>query len=683
LAFSADQRRRSYRFLAEHAARPRYVWLARHIVWLGVPVVLVTAVWLVATAIGFRLFAPWVFDHQAWWAEAPDIRHGVQVSTDQIIHAAGLAWFGIVTAYAFGQLCSMLLRSEILAAFLAIIASVFVAAWCAVCFAWQLSGWMFVVPIAGALMLATWLRAPDWLAGRNTWKAWVLPVLAVVVPFIVIAFALPRVRLSQVTAVSVRGSPFAGGEVPSPGPRDMESIIEAYSAIDTPDARETAAMYDRAAEVLISWHDSDPLGPWQKPQFAKADNLGEIDEAKIPSDQLDVYQKAKVQKRELIDQSEAAAIKLAMEASARPSCYFDFENELGWFDRYLKLNQVLTVLWSIEPAEPFDRLMAALRMSDHLRTGQPSLAFIGQLNEQNKILQRVGVWASHESRTREDLAAAFDQLNAHFRVFPSIGGALIAEHLLVENVLTGKTTPSVPINKPKNYLAYLANQLPWERERALLALNLITRENLSDSGNAYGAASYLDELGPYQLRQWLRPRYEHPRIDRWVIAQPAAATSYLLRLEYEARVDMQELFSAHLDNETCRQAAVLRLALIRYRRDHGSYPSALADLTGDYVHRARLDPYSGQFFQYEPAGLELPLRIYHRGNFSRIEANTPFIWSVGSGNARLKQHEFSDIERNENDPLGEMQQTWETAYMLMGDDLSWSREPVFVFPLPK
>src|SRR5262249_34065857 len=35
MAFYCDQRRGNYRFLAEHAARPRYIWLARQIVWLG------------------------------------------------------------------------------------------------------------------------------------------------------------------------------------------------------------------------------------------------------------------------------------------------------------------------------------------------------------------------------------------------------------------------------------------------------------------------------------------------------------------------------------------------------------------------------------------------------------------------------------------------------------------------
>ena len=57
MAFSADQRRGSYRFLAEHAARPRYVWLARHVVWLGTLVGLTVVIWLAATAtmaIAFR-----------------------------------------------------------------------------------------------------------------------------------------------------------------------------------------------------------------------------------------------------------------------------------------------------------------------------------------------------------------------------------------------------------------------------------------------------------------------------------------------------------------------------------------------------------------------------------------------------------------------------------------------------
>jgi hypothetical protein len=689
LAFSADKRRGGYRFLAEHAARPRYVWLARHIVWLGVPLALTVFAYVAATAIGFRLFAPWVFDNQAWWAEGLEILQGMAVSTDEIIHASALAWWGILAAYAIGQFCSMLMRSEILSAFLALVASVLVAAWCAVCFAWQLPGWLFVLPIAAAFMLATWFRAGDWLTGRNTWRAWLKPLLVLIAPFVLIGVALPGVRLAQIST-SPRAIPYVALRgLTSVIPGDIESIIAAYKTLDSPEARETAALYERALQALDAWRDADPLEPWQKPQYAKSDNERAIDETKIPPAEREAYQKAKERRDELIAESQANAVNLAVEASRRPNCYFDFnldEAYSSWPPQYEQLNELLTVLSSIEPDQPFDRLLAALRMSVHLRVGQPSVIFTNQLAfKENDILQKIGAWAGHDSRTKEEMADALNRLTAALGSWPSVQGALVADHRLVQDALSGKTTPVVLIKKPNSpevHLAYLENFLPWERRRALQALNCFTWQNIHHAERVSDATSeYLPELGLFALRRLLQPTRAYlTGEESWVTAQPTAATSYLARLEYEARTNVRGIFQAYLENETYRGAVRLQIALLTYRRDHDAYPTSLNQLVPDYLHRLPFDPYFQLPFEYEPAGLDLPLRNTWIG---RLEPYTPFIWSPGLGNARIKKQEHSTAEIDESDPQRRLLHTREDVYQLIGDDLTWSGERVFVFPLPK
>ncbi len=200
MAFSADQRRGSYRFLAEHAARPRYVWLARHVVWLGTLVGLAVVLWLVTTAtiaIAFRFsitegrtsdFAEsGRFVGSAAAREAADVVDGVF-----------LIELGMLTAYGVGQFCSMLMRSGILAAFVALVVSVLLTGWAAVLFAWQLSGWLFLLPAAVAFMLATWLRAPDWIAGRSSWRTWLRPALVVIATLVLVGVAMPFARLAQI-----------------------------------------------------------------------------------------------------------------------------------------------------------------------------------------------------------------------------------------------------------------------------------------------------------------------------------------------------------------------------------------------------------------------------------------------------------------------------------------------------
>jgi hypothetical protein len=633
MAFSADQRRGSLRFLAEHAARPRYVWLARHIVWLGTLLALSTALWLIVTSL-IGCLAQFLTSRDL--EEFVEVGREMQLPADTaivlsyFIDGAGLAWCGMLTAYGLGQFCSLLVRSEILAAFIAVVLSVVVTAWALVLFAWQLSAWVFLLPIAAALMLATWLRAGDWIAGRNTWQSWLKRALPVIVVVAFISVALPRARLAQVRDDATPA-------VQRLQPIDIEELIALHRQGDTPEARKTAAMYLRAAESLDS----------------------------------------------------PTAVPLAMEASTRPTCRFDFI--VGQFPHppsehpfYWKLDALLYKLREAEIDPSFDRLLAALRMNAHLRSGQASAVFLHRLGNEALILEQIGTWAASERRTNEDLDAALDQLTTLFREPHSLPTTLVADHLIVRDVLLDKEPSSALSEKqpsPLVHLAWLANQLPWERERALLALDEITRQNIGDAAELMQALSpnYFDTI----LRKWLRPRYSAHQTATWELAQPAAATSHFARLEYLTRTHVHELYRAYCNNQVDRQATILKIALFMFRRDQGAYPERLSELVPDYLESVPVDPYSRQPFRYEAAGLDLPLRDFANSGFTRIEANTPLFWSVGAGNAQLRQWEHSSYETDNNDPDASALIVHETAYALVGQEEEWFVEPAFVFPLPK
>lgn len=633
LAFSADQRRGSHRFLAEHAVRPRYVWLARHIVWLGTLLVFSITIWLVVTSLtgwGAQFVARQTLE------EFLQTGHMVHFGVDSVVvlrhlvDGASLTWCGILTAYALGQFSSMHLRSEILAAFIALLLSVVITAWAAVLFAWQLSGWVFLLPLGVAFMLATWLRAPDWIAGRNTWQTWLklaLPMVAVLAFF---AIAVPQARLAQITddpkSTARRGSVV-----------DLEQLIELNRQGDTPEARKTAAMYLEAAELLDS-----------------------------PS-----------------------AVTLAMEAAARPTCWFDFN--VGQFadprndhPSYWKLLSLLDVLRQAPLDQSFDRLLAALRMSAHMRSGQPSAVFLNRLENEQFTFERIRSWAANERRTKEELKAALDQLSVHFREWPSLPDAFNADHLIVRDVILDKE-PSLAVAKrpssPLVHLAWLANQLPWEQQRALLALDEITHQNIRD------AQELVTALSPNQfgtsLRKWIRSSYSPDGTATWLLAQPAAATSHLARLEYQARSDVHDLYRAFCDNQVYRHAAMLQLALVMYRRDNGAYPDRLSAIVPEYLDDLPIDPYSRQPFHYEAAGLDLPLRPFTSSNFTRIEANTPMFWSAGAGSAQLRPWERTSYEPDENNPDGPERLVQESVYVLAPQEDEMLGEPPFVFPVPK
>jgi hypothetical protein len=150
-----------------------------------------------------------------------------------------------------------------------------------------------------------------------------------------------------------------------------------------------------------------------------------------------------------------------------------------------------------------------------------------------------------------------------------------------------------------------------------------------------------------------------------------------MRWEYQARSPVHKLFRAYCDIETCRRAALLQIALAMFRLDHDVYPDRLSELVPDYLDSLPTDPYSGDPFQFEPQGVDLPLQNLN------LDPMTPFLWSVGPGNARLRQSDNTVWEQNTGDPESDRLPTQVKVYVVTSEEQYWWGEAGLVFPLAK
>jgi hypothetical protein len=719
IAFYADQRPGNVRFLAEHAARPRQVWLARNCVWLGTLVAIWTvlmilgALWVLARlGFSYRHFIEEYLDrNQFEYPNTPSTLYETAEALFAILRGASLTFFGMLVAYSIGQFCSMAVRSEILAAFLSLLLSVVVAGWVFVVFFWQLSAWLFLMPLFVGFVLATWLRAPDWVAGRNSLRTWMKPAAAVIVPIVLIGLLLPARRLGQLAPTLARETAVVHDAI--------AGKLSTFQADNTPEARATAQMYVSAAERLASGITlPNLLERWEKPQYMDNNSTvvggpgglaGEIDPKKIPTDEIQSFLAAKEKLGKMFRDAQQAMVDQAVAASNRPSCRFELHlqstkpansNEVpGRFLRtagdrhsylvmscplYAKLEGLLD---SMVMDDSLDHALAGLRMSAHLRSGQPSAVFIDQLDHEDRILQLIGDWAGQKKRTKVELQDALAKLTDAFQFSPGLESTLLADHLLVRDVITGKETPVIFTQTPtplRDQLAFIANELPWERKRALAALDRITLRNIREID---GLTDHLNnpapqEVGVSYIRRWLRPEYGGlPEL--WELEEPAAVTSYLASMEYKARVDFSQLSRACCDNEAYRQATLVQIGLATYRLDHKKYPPRLADLVPQYLAQLPLDPYSRQSFGYEPAGLNLPLEWWNGSRSSLTEPHSPLFWSVGPGDVRLKQLNRTTYQAaDESMPDGEAREKQEPIYQFRPDQ-SWWGDELLVFLLPK
>ena len=200
--FYADQRRNQYRFLAEHAARPRYVWICRLAIW-AIMILIVLA--LVSPSL-YMFWSEWAreFGRQIPW----DIRYGSwsgarQFSRDWTKIAAAsrgtvFSLWGVAFGFAIGQLCSLVFRRALVAGFASLLVAIIAMAWGATIWAWELSWTTFLFPLAIGSLAATWLRAPDWIIDRNYIRCWLKVAAALTLPAMLVLALLPPAR--RVTA---------------------------------------------------------------------------------------------------------------------------------------------------------------------------------------------------------------------------------------------------------------------------------------------------------------------------------------------------------------------------------------------------------------------------------------------------------------------------------------------------
>ncbi|MHB1037015.1 MAG: hypothetical protein ACYC35_19465, partial [Pirellulales bacterium] len=403
--FLSDQSGRQFRFFAEHGARPRYVWLSRQLVWMFFLLVILV---VSAAADGFALSA------------ALPSRVNPETTVRTLTSIVGLSLVAAAVGYAAGQLASLFLRSGITATFGGLCVTAALGAW-----AWLMDflgvSWAWsVMPIPFWLLWVTWLRAPDWILEHNGWKAWSRVSLSLVVPAAALVAAVPLYRVYSIPA---------GG----PG-----FSVEEFARSVTAEERATAEMYRRACDLYVPPEDegetkivrggvepgtvvapSPPAAPWPDSSSLRPGQLAWL-------------------------KTNQEALATVMKATARPDCAF-FDPAAA--ELVVKDLARLKILFSLLKSDArrcedegqldqaFDRYMAALRMSRHLR--QRNVSQGADIADQ--IEQEVGYclvcWAARPGQTRARIGEAMLRLGELNQRLPSKADAIKADYLMTRRAL--------------------------------------------------------------------------------------------------------------------------------------------------------------------------------------------------------------------------------------------------------
>ena len=686
LVFRADQRHGHREFLAAHAGRPRVIWLARQSFWLAG---LMTLAALVSTIV-VHLLSARLFEHvehvaryhNAWaghdslpspWMQVWELEQAAALTWQATVSS----WCAFLTAYALGQFCSLLLRSEILAGLLALLLSIVVAAWAALMLSWQLPAWWFVAPIGAGAMLATWLRMPAWMIGSHRARSWLGPVLALALPIVVVAGSVPLTRLAQVSA-----TPPEYAYLKEPLAQSLAQMEAARK-----EGAATARDYERLAARIVpqeealrgidvsvdgkTWDDL-PIG-----DVSGAMKMGEMGgyfgEAAVDEwtpEQRVLSEKLAAMELGAFVEANQHVIEELLLLCRRADCWFPGSvNQPGrsnrqiWSLIYLVFADCDLLMNAGDLEAVLERYVALVRLHGHLTQWQPSSVSAwlhapipDQLDAGGRILR----WAQDSRQTSEQIKQGIEQLQEAFNALPDPRQALLADREEILPVLTGEAAPMFMAEERRPvfaWLAYALQMLPSEVERSLVALDRITEQNLNfidayslvmQGVNVWNNQQFRTHTWNDDFRNVLQSmRWQGGLSANQFVSdgdwrnfkqmQELAArckTSFLTAVELEARGYGYYKITSIVDAETRRRALLVQLALEAYRLDHGEYPDSLTDLTPDYLEHLPDDPYANKPFGYRPRGFDLPVAYEGYVPPPVYAAGRPLLWSVGVGNGQ-------------------------------------------------
>lgn len=556
--FLGDQQQGRYAFLAEHGVSPRYVWLSRQVVGLGITGMIIAALWNTM---------------------------GVWLGYSSIILAA----------YASGQLGSMLCRSGILAGFCGLILTVTVGGWGWLMVFLGMSPLWSVLPIAVVFLVATWLRAPDWILRRNTVRGWTVVALGVLVPMSGIAVAVAMTRVEEIPRT------------------DPGFSLEEFNRPATPAELATAKMYERAYQQFrpIAVESVDGRNHYY---YAAHGLDGPLDETEM---------------RWIQDNQES--LSLLRRASLRPECLLEDPNRGNpWFspstDRFSRFSFLL-----LDSGRRFenegnldaavDDYLTVLRMANHLRFRGNAVAQLQADEIERRAYGRLIRWSGRDGQSSSLIRrglVALEQIDARR---PSRKEAAMVEYAGWRRVLeTDDEALSVfeLSEQEVRRLVLMSWFMPWERARALRILNLWTARNLKVLAQTEEVMRTGREPPRSLTSPWIYDADQYSQMWRWLATTPALKKGELYHLW------TYNCFAV----ETWRRAARLVLAIQAWRIEHHKLPETLDVLIDDgIVESVPRDPWSGERFWYYPAGLAFPLRWPRSAE--PIAEHTPIVWSTG------------------------------------------------------
>ncbi len=554
LSFRSEGEGQPVRFLANHGSSPRMIWSARQAVRL-VRAFVTPAVLLALVAIR---------DRSLWTYPTTLIeRH---------------FWL-VLLSYGSGQLAAMLLHRAILAAIIGAMATAVLFLWFEFMRSLHIPQWWSAGIPAIAPLIATRMHARSWLLDDFAWtqKVRLSAVLIGLPLFTCATVAAYRVyEVTQIEPASQTGTAFdpvhswqflneqgnLATDLNTSGEPSVRPRLFAIAALPT----EYRPQVDSGSANLSLSSDERKLAD----EIARAFAASAVIHVR--------FEQAHNQpsNRDQADSPSAKPIFIGR-VQLFPVASFNrlSDRMLVRARDHLNLN---------EPASAFEICLAHLKSCQAMARGPFKPCWQTGADEERRVLELLVEWANHRNVTFAEIHGGIKELEVRLNYFPSPGSAIIDEHAQAKqnSIVDEYVTQHGEI--PGWQRIFM--QLPWEsiRRGHLWEIEaMLHRANLS----------YLVSRLSYD------PRF--PVDDRVVpvggnyLQSMAELQSTTWGAEVALTGDRSESVR---DRFTAMKAALTRMGIIAYRKQHGKMPADLDALFGIVRQLNFQDPWSNGRFDY-------------------------------------------------------------------------------------
>jgi hypothetical protein len=502
----------------------------------------------------------------------------------------------------------MLIPRGLIAGFFSLILTILLAAWFGLMSLLGVGLWWSVWPIPVVLLVATRVRAADWMLERTTWsaRARLFAVLGVPAATLLVGVAAYRVF-----------------EIPASGPGfSPEEFLRPVLHEET----ETAELYRSAIAIMTPLRAADPATPQTRdPDFAK-----------------DGWDHAAPQEREWLAANQKS-VERTLDASRRDACVFRDPKSMR-FDDSLKTEQDTRHLaWLLlldarrlesegQLDEALDRYLAMMRLGRHVANRGTYIQWLQGSAIEGMPGGHLPLWACHPEQTPERVRKALRELETVSKDFPPASDAVKAEYVVLRRVLESDPAEiAAALGRPEGgtVLVLWGRLMPWEVARACRLQNVLTARDLAtvEMVERELAASHWEFLTK-------DPFFRGVGSDQSAeYAQQLVTTPYVQGL-YPAAYTMMQ---GPVRRATQLRAFRIIIALKSWQAEHGELPRTLVDLVGEYFDRLPADPFTGQAFGYKPEGFPTPIYFAAPNQFE-YEPGTPVLWSASFERAQLVQY---------------------------------------------